>query len=359
MGFTLSNETFNNLHSIISEYTEDGSKISIEDLAELSGLALSTLKNNAAELEGRFPDIRRSFRPSMIWIDSGAEVKVEEQKDMEPTYARFVKKSSALESIISYIEEHSTNGEKISSSEILDAMHIARHTFHNVSSEISRRNPKIKSDGGTGGKEKRYWIEKEIDMPKEKPVENIMTTSPILDDDQICTPGEIWTEKGTADAHGYDKRKWLIAAAVGHTVQALEVRTSEKGYNGMRDIWIDKAGICYLAPRLLRQMSDSQLDQYVATAPDDVMDKVRDKLRDIFGIKPVEVEKIVEVPVEVEKIVEKTVKVPVEVEKIVEVEKKENPGDISISKLEFELLKQRASIYESITKSLLARREVG
>lgn len=357
MGFTLSNGTFNNLYSIISEYTSDGSKISIEDLAELSGLKISTIKNNAVELEGRFPDIRRSFRPYMIWIDSGAEV--EAPKTMEPTYARFVKKSSALENIISYIEEHSTNGEKISSSEILDAMHITRHTFHNVSSEISRRNPKIKSEGGSGGKEKRYWIEKEIDMPKEKPAENIMETSPILDDDQICTPGEIWTEKGNADAHGYDKRKWLVAAAVGHTVQAIEVRTTEKGYNGMRDIWIDKAGICYLAPRLLRQMSDSQLDQYVATAPDDVMDKVRDKLRDIFGIKPVEIEKTVEVPVEVEKIVEKTVEVPVEVEKIVEIEKKENPGDISVSKLEFELLKQRARIYESITKSLLARREVG
>lgn len=356
---SLTDASFNHLYSIISDYTSDGSKISIDDLAELSGFVRGTIKNNSTELVKRFSNLRKSVRPTMFWVDLSVPKEQVTAIPRNITYARFVKKSSALENIISYIEEHSTNGEKISTSEILNATNITRHTFHNVSFEISRRNPKIMSDGGTGGKEKRYWIEKEIDMPKQKPVENIMTTSPILDDDQICAPGEIWTEKGTADAHGYDKRKWLVAAAVGHTVQAIEVRTTEKGYNGRRDIWIDKAGICYLAPRLLRQMSDSQLDQYVATAPDDVMDKVRDKLRDIFGIKPVEIEKTVEVPVEVEKIVEKTVEVPVEVEKIVEVEKKENPGDISISKLEFELLKQKASIYESITKSLLARREVG
>lgn len=356
---SLTDAAFNHLYSIISDYTSDGSKISIDDLAELSGFARGTIKNNNTELIRRFSNLRKSVRPTMFWVDQSAP---KEQITVIPrntTCARFIKSGSALENIIKYIEEHSKNGEKIPSSEIIDALSITRHTFWNVSAEISRRNPKIKSEGGHGGSEKRYWIEKEIDMPKEKPVENIMTTSPILDDDQICTPGEIWTEKGNADAHGYDKRKWLVAAAVGHTVQALEIRMTERGYNGMRDIWVDKAGICYLAPRLLRQMSDSQLDQYVATAPDDVMDKVRDKLRDIFGIKPVEIEKIVEVPVEVEKIVEKTVEVPVEVEKIVEIEKKENPGDISISKLEFELLKQRARIYESITKSLLARREVG
>lgn len=337
----MTRETKDLLYKIIEEYTSDGSKITLDELSELSGLAKATISNNAKVLVKTFPNLARTINPSTFWIkDSSCEFEPGEKRDL-------------LKDAIRFVEENSSCEKKVSSSDIIKALGITKKYFWSFSYRMLEANPNIKTSGGHGKSEKQYWIEKEIDMPKEKPAENIMETSPILDDDQICTPGEIWTEKGTVDAHGYDKRKWLVAAAVGHTVQALEVRMTEKGYNGMRDIWIDKAGICYLAPRLLRQMSDSQLDQYVATAPDDVMDKVRDKLRDIFGIKPVEVEKIVEVPVEVEKIVEKTVEVPVEVEK------KENPGDISISKLEFELLKQRARIYESITKSLLARREVG
>jgi len=352
---TLTDATFNHLYSIIRDYTADGSKISIDELSELSGFAIGTIKNHNPELMRRFPNLRKSIKPTMFWVDSSAP---EEQITVAPktaTCARFIKSGSALEEIIKYIEEHSKNGEKISSSEIINALSITRHTFWNVSSEISRRNPKIKSEGGHGGAEKSYWIEKEEEVDPEitNMIKEMVENPQITPDDVPMVVGEIWTDKSGYDAKGFDRRKFVIIAIAGHTAYALEIRTSEDGFRKeMGDIWVGKAGIGYLAPRLIFQKSTSSLDQFAGICPADVMEKIRERLRILFGIKPQivekEVEKIVEkeVPVEVEKIVEKEVKVEVPVP---------NGGDIS--EIELALLRQKVEIYENIINAFI-RKEV-
>ena len=178
-----------------------------------------------------------------------------------------------------------------------------------------------------------------------------------------CKPGDIWEYDkpyyGINDTVG---DKFLVLNAFKGTVTGMLLVPVDSRFDPSYNVSIShKSKIYYVDARRVTSKAEKGFVRRVDVVSDNLLNDIRKMISGVLKLGCVEtktVEKIVEkeVPVEVEKVVEKEVPVEVEkiVEKIVEVPVQE-PGMVYISEVEYEVLKEKANIWEEAFRLMSTR----